>query len=215
MSAQQNTIFSGAEGKFEAEPDVAVLQFTIAAQDTTSEAAFARASKAAEHFRAALKQNGVEAAAAELSHYSLQPMYDWKSPKHKIVGYRVTSNVMLRLKDFAKIGPLTQSLSAVEDTENQSVSYDLLEMTAAKQRAVEDAFKKARAYADAVAKAGGRAISKLSYASIDVAEQVRVQPMQMGMRSMAMDANIPPPTQDFTPQKITITAHVNAMFTLE
>jgi uncharacterized protein YggE len=217
LTAQPNTIIAGADGRFEAEPDLAILQFMIAAQDSTADAVFSRASKAAEQFRTALKQNGVDPKSAELSHYALQPMYDWKSPKHKIVGYRVTSNVTLQLKDFTKIAPLTQSLAGIEDTENQSVSYDLDDVTAAKQRAAEDAFRKARAYADTVAKAGGRNVTRLSYASVDVFDQVRIEPMQMRMRTMAAQAGAEPesPAQDFTPQKITVTAHVNAMFLLD
>lgn len=217
LIAQNNTIVAGADGKYEAEPDLAILQFTIAAQDSTSEAVFARASKAAERFRAALKQNGMDAKSAEISHYALQPMYDWKSPKHKIVGYRVTSNVVLRIKDFSKIAQLVQSLASIEDTENQSVSYDLEDVTAAKQRAAEDAFRKARAYAEAVAKSGGRTVAKLAYASVDVFEQVRPM-VEMNQRVMTMKAaGAAPesPTQDFTPQKITITSHVNATFQLD
>jgi len=37
---QPNTVFAGADGKFEAPPDTAIIQFNISAQEDTSRAAF-------------------------------------------------------------------------------------------------------------------------------------------------------------------------------
>src|SRR3954453_15815614 len=113
---QNNTVVVGADGKYESASDTAILQFNIAAQDSTSEAAYATASKAAERMRQALKANGVEPKSAELTQYSLQPMYDYKSVKRRVVGFRVTTSVSLKLKDFSKIGPLLTALSSIEET---------------------------------------------------------------------------------------------------
>lgn len=215
VSARENTVFVGADGKFEAAPDTAMIQFTVAAQESSSEAAYSKAAAAAERMRQALRANGVDPKAAELGHYSLQPMYDYKSPKRKIVGYRVTSSVTLKLKDFAKVGPLTQAFSLIEETENQSVGYMLDAMEAAKQKAVEDAFMKAKASAMTVAKASGRTLGDLSYASVDTSEQVGPPMPMMQMRAQAKTMEAADVTAEFSPQKITITAHVNAMFNLK
>ena len=45
VAAQQNTIYVGADGKFEAVPDTAQIQFSVSVQDDTSQVAFQRASK--------------------------------------------------------------------------------------------------------------------------------------------------------------------------
>ncbi len=95
-------------------------------------------------------------------------MYDWKNPKHKVIGYRVTSDVTLKLRDFTKIGALTEQLADIEDTQNQSVNYTLEDIEQAKAKASEDALKKARNQASAVATAGGRTLGELLYASVDV-----------------------------------------------
>ena len=42
---QPNTVFVGADGKFEANPDTALMQFNISAQEATSREAYDRASK--------------------------------------------------------------------------------------------------------------------------------------------------------------------------
>lgn len=212
-----NTVYVGADGKHEAAPDTALLQFSIAAQDATSENAYSKASQAAEKMRSALRANGIDPKSGELGHYSLQPMYDYKSVKRRVVGFRVTTSVTVKLKDFSKIGSLTQALAAIEETDNQSISYTLDNMEAAKQKAVEDAFNKARGSAQTVAKAGGRTLGQVSYASVDTYEQpIPMAMMSMRAKGMVADqAAEQAPTADFTPQKVTVTAHVNALFELK
>jgi uncharacterized protein YggE len=214
VTAQPNTVFVGADGKFEANPDTALLQFNISAQEDTSRGAYERASKAAEEIRQILRANAIEPKAAEIGYFSLQPVYDYKTPKRKLVAYRVNANVSLKLKDFSKIAPILQQLADADITENQSIQYTLEDMDAAKTKAVEDAYRRARESANAVARAGGRTLGELSYASVDTFENVRViQPMAAPMARMSAEA-IPAPTEGFSPQSITVTAHVNAMFAL-
>ena len=215
LHPQADTVYVSADGKFETAPDTAVVQFNIDAQQPTSADAYARASAAAERMRKVLRDNGIDPKQAEISFYSIQPVYDYRTPKHTIVGYHVSSSVTLKLKDFAKVGTLVDGLSNIEDTANQSLSYTLEGTEATKQKAIEDAFLKAKTSAMTVARAGGRTLGELSYASVDTFEQI--QPVRM-MRQMAVAGAMQAqtaPTADFSPQKSTITAHVNAIFLLK
>jgi hypothetical protein len=214
VNAQPNSVYVGADGKFEAAPDTALVQFNISAQADTAKAAYDAASKQAEQTRQALKANGIDPKAAEIGYFSVQPMYDWKNPKHKIMGYQVTANVSLKLKDFSKIGPITQQLADVDVSQGQNVSYTLENVDEAKNKAVEDAYKRARSSAETVAKASGRSLGELSYASVDTFENIRVMPMAR-TAMLSMNAAPAPPQQEFTPQQVTVTAHVNAVFALK
>jgi uncharacterized protein YggE len=214
ITAQPNTVFVGADGKFEANPDTALVQFSISAQENNSRAAYDRASKAAEQVRQILRSNSIEPAAAQLGYFSIEPVYDYKDAKRKLIAYRVNVNVSLKLKDFTKIAPIVQQLSDSDITSDQSISYTLDDMDAAKTKAVEDAYRRARASAEAVARTGGRTLGELSYASVDTFENVRPLPMQPMMKMSAMAA-APAPTEEFSPQTTSVTAHVNAMFTLK
>jgi uncharacterized protein YggE len=145
-------------------------------------------------------------------------MIDYRNPKRKIVGYRVTSSVTLKLKekDFDKAGPLLQAFSAIEQTDNQNLSYTLENIDSAKQKAIEDAFSKAKVSAATVARAGSRTLGDLAYASVDTFEQQPPIPMvAMANEKMRTMAGAPAPTEGFTPNKITITARVNALFNLK
>lgn len=217
LAAQANTVYVGADGKFEAAPDTAQIQFNVSVQDDTSQAAFQHASKEVEQVRQVLRANGLDPKTATVGFMSVQPGYDWKDPKHKVIGYRVTTDVTLKLKDFSKVGPITQQLADANVSETQTLSYTLENMDDAKNRAVEDAYRRAHNSADTLARASGRTLGDLSYASVDTFENQRV-PMPRMARAMGMAAAsvaTPAPTEEFTAQSVTVSAHVNALFNLK
>jgi len=212
---QLNSIYAGADGKFEATPDTAVLTLNIGAQQETAKAAEAKAAAAVDRVRQVLRSNGIDPKQAQFSMYQLQPVYDWKDPRHKVLGYRATSSLTLKLHDLNKAGELLEPLSAIDDTQNQSISYTLEDIEQFKAKASEDALKKARIQASAVAIAGGRTLGDLLYASVDV-NQPNIIPVYAPQRmAMAAPSAMSAPTADFTPQTVTITAHVNALFALK
>ena len=212
---QPNTVYAGGDGTYEADPDTALLQFNISAQESTSRAAYDRASKAAEQIRGILRGNAIDPKTAQFGFFSLQPVYDYKTAQRKLVGYRVNAAVTVKLNDFTKIAPILEQLADMDVTADQNLSYTLQDMEAAKTRAVENAYRKARDAAAALARASGRTLGELSYASVDASEPMPVRPlMAMSMARMAGGA-MPAPTAEFSPQKITVAAHVNALFTLK
>jgi len=213
VTALPNSVYVGADGKFESAPDTAVIQFNISVQDNTSQGAYEHASKEAEQVRQVLRANGVEPKAANVGFLSVQPVYEWK-PKQKVIGYRVTTDVTLKLKDFSKIGSITQQLADANVSETQTLNYTLENIDEAKNKAVEDAYRRARNSADAIARASGRTVGELSYASVDTFENPRPISPRMS-RPMAAIATAPAPTEEFTPQTVTVTAHVNALFNLK
>ena len=211
-----NTVWVGADGKCEAEPDTAVVQFDISAQEDNVQAANARATKAAEQVRQLLRNNGLDPKQAQVGTFSVQPVYDYKNPKRKLVGYRVDTSITIKFKDFSKIGPITQGLADMDITGNQSLSYILEDMDAAKIKAVEDALHRAHEEAGAVARSSSRSLGELSYASVDTYEQPRPRPMMMAAKSVTMNVEATPaPTEGFGAQKVTVTAHVNALYNLK
>jgi uncharacterized protein YggE len=214
LTAQPNSIYVGADGKFESAPDAAVIRFNISVQEDTSQKAYDHASKDAEQVRQVLRANAIEPKAANIGFLSVQPVYEWK-PKQKVIGYRVTTDVTLKLRDFTKIGPITQQLADANVSETQTLNYTLENIDEAKNKAVEDAYRRARSSADALARASGRTVGELSYASVDTFENQRVPVPRMARPMAAMANAAPAPTEEFTPQTVTVTAHVNALFNLK
>jgi uncharacterized protein len=215
VTALPNSVYVGADGKFESAPDTAVLQFNISVQDNKAQPAYEHASKQAEQVRQALRDNGIEPKAATIGSFSVQPAYEWNSGKQKLIGYRVTTNVTLKLKDFSKIGPITQQLADANVSETQTLSYSLENIDDAKNRAVEDAYRRARNSADALARASSRTVGELSYASVDTFENQRLPVPRMARATVEKAVLAPAPTEEFTPQTVIVTAHVNALFNLK
>jgi len=209
-----NTVSVSADGKYEAAPDTALIQFRISAQEENSKAAYDHASRSAEQVRDLLRKNGIDPKTAQIGYFSIQPVYDYRSPKRKLVGYRVDTNVTLKLHDFSKIGPIVQGLSDLDITDNQSISYILDNMEDAKIKAARNGVERARAEAAAIAESAGRSLGELTYASVDTFEPVRPVPMR-AMKASAGVAALPEPTAEFSPQNVTVTAHVNAVFGLK
>jgi uncharacterized protein YggE len=214
VTALPNSVYVGADGKFESAPDTALLQFRISVQEDAAQKAYEHASKDAEQVRQVLRANGIEPKAANLGFLSVQPVYEWK-PKQKVIGYRVTTDVTLKLKDFSKIGPITQQLADANVSETQTLNYTLETIDEAKNKAVEDAYRRARNSADAIARASGRTLGELSYASVDTFENQRIPVPRMAHAMATRIESAPPPTEEFTPQTVTVTAHVNALFNLK
>ena len=216
-SPSPNTVWVGADGKFESDPDTALMQFNISAQEEKLPDSTDRATRAAEQVRQLLRSNGIDPKQAQVGRFAVQPVYDYKSPKRKLVGYRVDTDISLKIKDFAKIGPIVEGLANMPDLSgSQSLSYELEDMDAAKIKAVEDALRRAHDEASAVARTSGRTLGELSYASVDTFERTPVQPMMMARAAgPAASASASPPTAEFEAQKITVTAHVNALYMMK
>lgn len=213
MIGQPNTVYVGADGKFESAPDTAQIQMNVSVQDNTSQAAYERASKEVEQVRQVLRANGIDPKTATIGFFSVQPVYEWKPNQH-VVGYRVSTDVTLKLKDFSKIGPITQQLADANVSESQTLSYILENIDEAKNHAVEDAYRRAHNHAEALARASGRTLGELTSASVDTFESPHpIRPMARAMAAVATAA--PPPTEEFTPQNVTVTARVNALFSLK
>jgi len=213
INAQANTLYVSADGKYEAAADTARIQFNVSVQDDSSQKAYDLASKNVEQVRQVLRGNGIDPKAATIGFFSVQPVYEWK-PKQRVIGYRVTTDVTLKLKDFTKVGPITQQLADANVSESQSLNYTLENIDEAKNKAVEDAYRRARNEAEALAHASGRTLGELSYASIDTFENMR--PIVPRMMAMAAKANAAPaPTEEFTPQTVSVGAKVNVLFNLK
>src|SRR3954469_19608494 len=192
-----NTIYIGSDGKFEAAPDTAVITFGISAQEATSRAAYDRASQASEQIRELLRKNGIDPKTAEIGYFSLQPVYDYKNPKRKLIAYRGNSSVTLKLKDFTKVGPILQGLADMDVTDNQQISYILDNIDEGKVKASQDALQRAKLQAAAVATAGGRTLGEMVYVSVDTFEPPRPMPMMYSKGVSAMAAQAPP-TEEFS-----------------
>lgn len=204
------TITVAAQGRDQTAPDTAVLSFDISSQDRQVRRAYALAQAQADQVRALLRRNGIQPQQAQLGSYQLQPNMDWKA--HKVIDYTVAVRLSVELTDFQKIGGLLDQAGSAGLPIGQSVAFILKNDAPAKAQAIADGYRQARAEAEALAQAAGQRLAGLRSASIDVQELPIVR--TMARAALAPMVSALPPTAEFTPQEITVTAAVNAVFDL-
>lgn len=209
-----NSIWVGADGKFESDPDTALVQFNISAQQKTLQDASRQATQATDQVRQLLRTNGIDPSAAQISRFGTQPVYDYQNSKQKLIGYRVDAYISVKVMDFSKIGPISEGLSNM-DAANTSITYQLDNIDAANAKAVQDAMRRAHEIANAAAQAGGRGLGDLSYVSVDTFEPQPVRPMMMKAQAAPGAMANASPTAEFSAEKITVTAHVNTLYSLK
>lgn len=202
----QNTVTVAAQGKFEAAPDTAVVNWDITGENASLKAAYAQAQAQAEQVRALLTRQGFTPQQAHWSSYQVQPQWDPKG--RRVSGYQVSTTLRLEFADFAKIGPLLDAAGTSGLSALRGVSFELKDMQAARAAAIADGYRQTRQEAEAFATAAGRRLLGLSHASVNVASPYAPQPMF----ARAMVAGAAPPTEAFTPQTITITAQITAVY---
>ncbi len=209
-SMLRNTIQVTAEGKYEAEPDTALLEFTISVQEQTYKEAHERAYRSTQQIAELLKKYNLDPKQAEFSLFQTQPVYDYNNPKRPLVGYRVHSSVSIKFTDFSKLSFILPDLMKTNIADNQSLLYILENTDAAKKKAIEDGYKRARFLAHALAQSEHKTIDEMIYASIDTFEN-RPQFRSIMTKEKSATA-MESPNEIFGAQKITITAQINAIF---
>lgn len=203
------TVTVAAQGSFKTAPDTAVVSMEVTGQSVDLKTAYAQAQSQAAEVRMLLRQQGLRPDEAHWSGFQVQPNVDYKT--HQVTSYTVRNDLELKLTDFARIGSLLNAATGKGLNALRNVSFELAHPEKAKAAAIADGFAKARGEAAALARAAGVALAGLQSVTVDTSGGF-VRPMPR-FTAMAAEA-VPAPTEQFTPQEITVTANITAVFNL-
>jgi hypothetical protein len=114
----------------------------------------------------ALKQAGVAENSIQTAQLSIQPVYAQNRPgrpeEPRISGYRVSNQVRIKLQEIGRIGEVVDRAIAAGATDLHGISFGVNEPSKAldptRAAAIEDARRKAEAYAKAAGAQLGRAV---------------------------------------------------------
>jgi len=201
--------------ELQVEPDEAVVEVGVEAERPTADAAQAEASRiAAEIFRG-LGELDIDATAVQTSQLMLNPVYDYRRGADegapRVIAYRASNVVSVRLRDLAKIGPVIDAATRAGANRVQGVQFRLRNDLEPRQKALRQATEEARAKAEAIAGALGVRLGPV----LAVEEGgVSLQPVQLGqMQMMRAEAKASFDTPISTGQ-ITISATVRVRYRL-
>ncbi|MFA5083762.1 MAG: SIMPL domain-containing protein [Candidatus Paceibacterota bacterium] len=163
-----------AEGTVVAVPDVAQFTFGVRTEGGLNIADLqTENTKKVNQAIDFVKANGVEAKDIKTTNYSLNPRYQYYDcssrpvssatpcPPAEIVGYTVSQTVLVKIRDFEKIGDILAGVVENGANEVSSLSFTIDDPTLVQDQARNEAIAKAKVRAVAVAKAGGFSLGRL------------------------------------------------------
>lgn len=163
-----------AQGKVVTVPDVAEFNFSVVTEGGTDlgslqEANTEKMNKAIEF----VKSSGVDAKDIQTNNYYINPRYQYYNcgqyasgsvqpcPPAEIVGYTVTQNVDVKIRDFSKIGGILSGVVKNGANTVSQLQFTIDDPEKAKNDARADAIEKAMTQAEEVADAAGFSVGRL------------------------------------------------------
>ncbi len=146
------------EGKVNAKPDIAQLQFGVTTErQRTSEAAMSLLEQKMNAILEAVKAQGIEEKDITTQALSLNPSYDWTDGTQVLRGYEAYQTLSVKVRDTDKSGAVLQAATTAGANQVGGVNFTIDDPSAlqeeARQKAIADAEEKAQALAEQL---GGR-----------------------------------------------------------
>lgn len=173
-----------------ARPDRAVVTTGVVSEAETARAALDENSAALARVIATLKDAGIEDRDIATSGFSVQPRYHYpqrndRSEPPRIVGYQVSNQVTVRIRDLDLLGPVLDQVVTEGANQIHGIAFEVSDADRRLDEARADAVADARRKAEIYAEAAGVRLLRVRAISESVRGDQPPQPMMM--RSMAMD----------------------------
>lgn len=182
------------EGEVVTIPDVAQFTFSVLTEGGKDIAGLQKMNT--EKMNAAIdfvKSNGVEEKDIKTQSYNLGPRYQYFScprateapspcPPAEIVGYKITQVVLIKVRDFSKIGNIFSGVVESGANSVSNLNFTIDDPTEVQDKARAEAITKAKAKAASVAKAGGFRLGRL----LSIEERGGFQPIPYYARALEL-----------------------------
>jgi hypothetical protein len=149
MGGTQVTV-SGS-GAVELAPDMARISAGISTRDMDATKAMAENNDLMNALIAAVKALGIDEDDIRTQHFSVHPSYDWSSSSRRFMGYEVSNNVSITIRDISKVGLVLGAVTAEGATSVGGVQFMISDSTAAYHTALALAVQDAAGRAQAIA----------------------------------------------------------------
>jgi uncharacterized protein YggE len=149
------------EGIVRARPDMAVISLGVVSEAESAGAALSANSEQMRRTLAGLEEAGMQSRDIQTSGFNVSPVYSQPPPDYdhsrpfrpEIVGYQVTNNVTLRVRDLDRLGTLLDQVVTLGANSISGPTFTVADPTPledqARRAAMRDALRKGSLYADA------------------------------------------------------------------
>ena len=155
LKLTDRTISISATGHAYAEPDIASINTGVITEAEIAKDALAANTEAMTKVIETLKAAGLESRDIQTTDFSIQPKYQYNQDNSppKLVGYTVSNQVSIRVRDLKKLGAILDAVVQSGSNQINGIQFDVSSAPAlrdtARKQAVENARKLAALYAEA------------------------------------------------------------------
>ncbi len=211
----ENTIIVSSEGKTTAVPDLAAVSFSVVAEGSDPVKLQNDNNTKINDAIVFVKSQGIEAKDIKTTGYNLSPKYVYspKTGKNYIDGYILTQSVQVKIRDFTKIGVILGALPKKGINDLNGPNFSIEDPDKFLNQARQEAFKKARAKAEAMAGYAGARLGRV----VTFSENTGGYPIPFYAEASGFSKGGPiaPPAPTIEPGSQDVTVNVSVTYELE
>ncbi len=190
---EKRTISLSASGIVKTTPDMVEIAAGVTSEAPSARAALDQNTEAMTKVVEALKGDGIEPKDIQTANFSVGPIYEqrpYDRPDGKppaVVGYRVTNQVRITLRDTAKLGAILDKVVSLGANQIDSIEFGVSEPEALKDEARKLALKNVTDNAKLYAQAAGVSLGQiLTITEEESSYQPRYMPSAATMEAKAV-----------------------------
>ncbi len=153
-SPRAHFVRASGEAVIHAKPDRAEIIIGVSSRAASAQAAGAKNAEESSRVQAAIKQALDSGGEVKTSGYSLSPQYDYSNGHAaRLTGYEANNTVNVTVDQLSLLGKVIDAATGTGATNINGISFTLKDDSAVREQALSQAATKARANAEALAKA--------------------------------------------------------------
>lgn len=206
---QRDTITIEGEGKITSKPTLAQINVGLYSEGVEVPGVQAENTRKVNAMVTALKDAGIAEADLQTNNYNIAPKYDYTDGLQRVVGYTVSQNLEVKVRDLAKVGDVLARVGQLGANQVSGVNFTLDDPSSVKQEARRKALADARAKADELAEALGVDIIRV----VTFSESGAGSPPPMPMyRAELMAADNKAASPDIQPGSLDLVSRVSVTY---
>ena len=211
-AAESTGITVSGEGRVTGRPDTLTVNIGVLVLRDSVDQALADAAARAEAVIAAVRDAGVAEEDVQTTNFSVYPEYDYRQSGQVLLGYRVSNQVEVKIRDLGRAGAIIDAAVAAGGDESvvQGVSFSLEDNEALVAAARTQAMDKALATAQQLADAAGVALG----APLSIVESFSTQPPPIPYFEAADEGGAERATTPISPGELAVTVVVNVRYAI-
>ena len=211
----KNTISVSGQGEIYADPDLALINFSVVTEKETVKEALQENKAKMNKVIEGMKDKGVEEKDLKTTTFDIRPRYEWyeksnsdKERERVLVGYEITQELQTKIRNLEQVGEIIQVATGAGANRVGNIQFTIEEKEELQQQAKEEAIQNAKEKAQKTASQLGVKLAKI----VDFSESFAAPRGYSGVAEKEMAEDTAPqiePGQNKVEVNVSITYRIN------